>query len=266
MTMINTLWFGGRLGYLERLSIASAQAVGHQVTLYSYDHRNLSGVPEGVDVRDACEVMSDPRRTRLFEGNFKALGSDFFRYEMLHKQLGYWSDLDVIFLRRLQFEGDYVFGWENNGVSVNNAVLRLPPGEILDELRNIPPENWCPPFFGPRRKFLYHWKRMRGPVTLEELPWGATGPAMLTYLAKRYGVIDQAQPRQVFYPIPYAEADLIFGDADAVEALLSHDTVTIHMWNSRLRHLLDSPPPPGSYVARLCRQLDVPWAARGTEV
>lgn len=264
MNALNTLWFGDRLGFLERLSIASAMATGHSLTLYSYDHRNLKGVPEGVSVRDAREVMSDPRRTKLFDGKFKALGSDFFRYEIFHNQLGYWSDLDVIFLRSLAFENDHVFGWENDGISVNGAVLRLPRGPVLDELRNIPAENWCPPFFGPRRRLGYYIKRLKGTVLLEDLPWGAAGPAMITYAARKHGVLDQALPKEVFYPVPYGAAQDLFDDASKVEALIKPNTVAIHMWNSRLQPLLDDAPPPGSYIAEMCDNLGVSWSPRGS--
>jgi hypothetical protein len=98
---INTLWFGNHLGYLERLSIASFLANGHKVNVFSYQPEILHGVPEGVDLRNAREVMDDPKRVRLFDGKLKALGSDFFRYEVFAKNLGYWADLDVILLKRL---------------------------------------------------------------------------------------------------------------------------------------------------------------------
>lgn len=65
---LNGLWFGDALGYLEQLSIVSAMALGHPYTLYSYTPERLSGVPEGVDVRDAREVMTDPKRMKHFEG------------------------------------------------------------------------------------------------------------------------------------------------------------------------------------------------------
>src|SRR5438270_10250941 len=122
--MLNSLWFGEQLGYLEQLSIKTALAVGHPYTLYSYEPDTLRGVPAGIEVKDAREVMDDPRRLRHFEGKFKALGSDFFRYEIFAKELGYWVDLDVLFLRPLTFADDYVFGWEKPG-SINGAVLKL---------------------------------------------------------------------------------------------------------------------------------------------
>jgi hypothetical protein len=254
---LNALWFGDRLAYLEQLSILSALAHGHAYTLYSYKPESLQGVPAGVEVRDAAEVMSDPRRVRYFEGKFKALGSDFFRYELMAKSLGYWVDLDLIFVRPLDLPGDYVFGWEGPK-SINGAVLKLPAGSpMLEELRNIPERNWCPPYFGPRSKLKYHWQRLRGPVELEDLPWGSAGPGMIAYLAKKYGLLGITQPIDVFYPLPYTGARKLFGPAEAIERLIMPNTLAIHMWHSSLGDLVDRPPPTGSYIEKLCRRYDV---------
>lgn len=262
METVNTLWFGGRLRYLEQLSIVSAMAVGHAVNLFSYDPKSISGVPAGVSVRDAREVMADPRRTRLFDGKFKALGSDFFRYEIFAKEMGYWVDLDVIFLKPLIFDDSYVFGWENDeSTSINGAILRLPNGPFLEELRSIPEENWCPPFFGPKQRVKYYWNRLtRGKVELEDLPWGVAGPGMITHLVKKFGLIEKVQPKEVFYPISYHDAAVIFEDVSVVEGRLSPNTAAIHMWNSRLRDLVNEPPRAGSYVADLCDRFGVTWS------
>ena len=255
--MINSLWFGDQLGYLEQLSIRTALAAGHPYTLYSYEPGKLSRVPDGVQVADAREVMSDPRRIRYFEGKFKALGSDFFRYEIFAQSLGYWADLDVIFLRPLQFDDDYVFGWEKKN-SINGAVLKIPTGSaMLEQLRNIPERDWCPPFFGPRRRLNYYIQRLRGHVELEDLPWGAAGPAMITYLANALGLARKAQPVPVFYPVPYARAEMLFGPAQQVHSLITSETTAVHMWHSRLHTLAKQPPPRGSYIDELCREYDV---------
>jgi hypothetical protein len=257
---INTLWFGDRLGYLERLSIASFLATGHKVNLFSYEPSILQGVPDGIYVSDAREIMDDPERVKLFDGKLKALGSDFFRYEVFGKAAGYWVDLDVILLKPLNFSDDYVFGWENDGVSINGAILRLPKGEILDSLRFIPEKNWCPPFFGPRRRAAYYIKRLSGDVNLEDLPWGVAGPAMITYLARKYGRLSSAQAREVFYPVPYERAEALYDDASVVEAMITPETVAIHMWHSRLRDLATGEPPAGSFIAKMCETFQVKTA------
>lgn len=258
MEPINTLWFEGRLGYMERLSIATALAQGHPVTIFSYRPETLEGVPDGVQVRNAAEVMNDRRRVCLFEGKFKALGSDFFRYELFAQQLGYWMDLDVILLRPLDFASEYVFGWEHD-TSINGAILKLPANSgMLEELRNIPAKNWLPPFFGPRRTLGYWWMKLRKrEVMLEDLPWGVAGPAMITYLARKYDKLESAQPRPVFYPLPYERALDLFDDAEIVEATLAPETRAIHMWHSRLSDWYDRRPPKGSYMDKACRAFDI---------
>ncbi|MGX7953612.1 hypothetical protein ACWPM1_13750 [Tsuneonella sp. HG249] len=254
MDRLNTLWFEGRLGYMEQLSIASALAQGHQVRIFSYNPGTLAGVPDAVEMRDAREVMDDERRVRLFEGKYKALGSDFFRYELFAKGLGYWMDLDVILLRPLDYELDHVFGWEHD-TSINGAILKLPADSpMLHELRNVPETNWLPPFFGPRRTLLYYWQRFRrGEVKLEDLPWGAAGPALITYLARKHGKQHLAQAREVFYPVPYGRAEDLFAEARIVEGMLTPATRAVHMWHSRLTAWHDRAPPPGSYMDRVCR-------------
>jgi hypothetical protein len=225
--------------------------------MYSYTPDTLKGVPEGVEVRDAAEVMSDPKRVRYFHGKFKALGSDFFRYELMAKSLGYWVDLDLIFLRPLDLAGEYIFGWEGPR-SINGAVLKLPAGSaMLEELRSIPERNWCPPYFGPRSKLKYYWQRLQGPVELEDLPWGSAGPGMIAYLARKYGLLGETQPAEVFYPLPYSEARKLFGPAEAIERIIRPNTLAIHMWHSSLGDLVDRPPPAGSYIDKLCRHYGV---------
>ena len=258
MERLNSLWFEGPLGYMELLSIASARAFGHPVTLFSYRPETLTGVPKGVEVRDARDVMDDERRVRLFDGRYKALGSDFFRYELFAKSMGYWIDLDVVLLRPLDFDSDHVFGWEH-GSSINGAVLKLPPtSPMLRELRAVPEKNWRPPFFGPRRTLLYYWNRVsRGTVLLEDLPWGSAGPALITHLARKYGMLDLAQPREVFYPVPYERAEDLFADAGTVEALITPETRAIHLVAFAPDPVVRPRAPTGSYMAGVCRKFGI---------
>src|SRR3546814_10118537 len=58
---LHSLWVGPRLNYQERLCLASAKAMGHDFTLWSYEPGALAGVPEGNDLRDAAEVMARER-------------------------------------------------------------------------------------------------------------------------------------------------------------------------------------------------------------
>jgi hypothetical protein len=255
---LNSLWVGDELGYIERLSIVSAMASGHPYTIYSYAPEKLRGVPNGAEVRNAREVMSDETLLRFFNPHWAALGTDFFRYALLAKGLGYWVDLDMYFLRPFDFDQEYVFGWEHES-SINGAVLRIPPqSNMLRDLLELPKTNWRPPFFGPRRTLLYYWARLsKGDVHPEDHPWGTFGPAMITYLAKRHGVAKQAQQRTVFYPVRYQDAGMFSGPPKAVEKILSPQTRAVHLWHSKFDEAAKLFPPSGSYLEEACRKYGI---------
>lgn len=252
---VNSLWVGERLGYLEQLCLASAAAVGHPVTLYSYTPDRLKGVPPQIELRDAREVMPEARLvTYAGTGSF-ALGSNFFRYELLVKDLGYWIDADVYVMKPLDFEQQYVFGMEHEN-TINNAVLYIPPkSEMVRDLCQIPLSNRCPPWYGPKRSLAYYWKRWtKGSVGVEDMIWGTFGPLMVTYLARKHKVFNQAQNPSVFYPISWKDARRFYEPAPVVEASLASDTHAVHLYNSRLVGLNDKPPPAGSFIDLLCRR------------
>ena len=252
---LNTLWVGDHLGYLEQLCLVSATAVGHPVTLYTYTPDNLKGVPDGIEIRDAREVMPKQKLVTYADSGSFALGSNFFRYELLAKDLGYWIDADIYLLKPLNFKEQYVFGWEHEN-TINNAVLFLPSdSDMARDLFEIPLSNQRPPWFGPRRSLAYFWKRiMKGPPRVEEFPWGTFGPQMVDYLAKKHKVVNQAQKPSVFYPISWKNARSLYGPAHVIEELIAPETHTVHLYNSRLVGLNDRPPPRGSYIDVICRQ------------
>ena len=251
---LNSLWIGDKLGHVERLTMISALKVGHPFRLYSYEPERLRGVPGGVEVRDANEVVERPALARYFDGGHAALGTDFFRYAMQAKGLGYWVDLDLYFLRPLDFRDDYVFGWEHE-TSINGAVLRLPPASgMVRELCQIPHLNWRPPFYGLRKTAQFYWRRLtEGDLRPENYRWGAFGPAVLTYLAKKHRVANRAQERSVFYPIRHSDAKMVCGPPEWVERRLSRETRTVHLWSSVLSREARQAPP-GSWLDVVCRR------------
>lgn len=258
---LNSLWIGEQLGYLERLTIISALAVGHPFTLYSYTKKKLSGVPSGVEVRDANEVVRYTELAHFFDGGWAALGTDFFRYAMQAMELGYWVDLDLYFVRPLDFQDEYVFGWEHE-TSINGAVLRLPAkSAMVRELCDIGHVDWRPPFYGPRKTAIFYWRRLtEGHIGAENYRWGTFGPMVLTYLAKKHGLRGRAQQRSVFYPVRHRHANLLCGPAERVENELTKETRTVHFWRSILNREARVAPPRGSYLEAACRRhgVDVP--------
>jgi hypothetical protein len=251
---LNSLWIGRELGHIERLTVVSALSVGHPFTIYSYAPEKLSGAPSGAEVRDAREVAPYETLADHIEVGRGALASDFFRYALLAKGLGYWVDLDLVFLKAIDFDDEYVFGWENKN-SINGAVLRLPrDSDMLRELCRIPQINWRPPFYGPRKAALYYWDRLtKRDVRPQDYRWGTFGPSILTYLARKYGVAGRAKARSVFYPAMHFQVELFLRAPELIESLLTADTRTVHLWQSVLRRKT-SVVPPGSYLESALRR------------
>jgi hypothetical protein len=243
---------------MEQLCLVSALAVGHSFTLYSYTPDELKGVPDGVEVRDAREIMPEKSLVRYSDTNAVALGSNFFRYALLARDVGYWVDMDLHFLKPLKFAETYVFGWEEGG-TINNAIMRIPAkSDMTRKLCDLPKTNRRPPWYGPKRSLLYYLRRLKeGHVRPEDLPWGTYSAGMLTYLAKKYGVSEQAQKPPVFYPVSSQEACLLYGPANFVEKLIKPETCTVHLWHSAQFKFFDKPLSRGSYLDVVCRYYDV---------
>jgi hypothetical protein len=60
-----------------------------------------------------------------------------------------------------------------------------------------------------------------------------------------------ALPPAVFYPVPWEDAGWIFNPARSLEAIVTDDTVGIHLWNECIRSLKEQPPRKGSFLERL---------------
>jgi hypothetical protein len=255
---LNCLWVGDRLGYIERLSLTSAVALGHPVTLYSYNPETLRRIPEGVELRDAREVMPQEKVIGYSDTGAFQLGANFWRYALLSQNRGYWVDMDFYFLRALDFNEEYVFGWEYENW-INNAVLRAPANSpMVRDLCELPRTNWRPAWYGPKRTIWYYWQRLtKGDVKVQDLPWGTFSSGLVTYAVKKNNVARFAQEPSVFYPIRWKDARMLFGPAEIIEQSLRSNTRAVHMWQSRLVDLAAKPPPKGSYLDVACRRLGV---------
>ena len=259
LPVLNSLWVGEELTYMERLSMQSALYHGHRFRLYSYDPDKLGCVPAGVEVCDAAEVM--PREKLISYAGCKngvALGANLWRYHMLSKGLGYWCDLDLVLVKPLNFSQPYVLGWEYEGW-INNAVMFAPAdSQFVEDLFALTRPNVRPPWFGPRRSVEFYWKRLRaGYLRLEDMPWGTYAAGLVTHVVKKRRLQRFVADPRVFYPLRWSEARLVYEDADLVNNKLDVHTRAVHLWHSRLCDLIASPPPPGSWMAQQCERFGV---------
>lgn len=259
--ILNSLWVGEDLSYIERLSLLSAQHHGHEVRLYSYNPEKIRGVPKGIEVRDASEVMSRDKLISYAEcANGVALGANLWRYQMLAKGLGVWCDLDLVFLKPLDGSRPYILGRESEGW-INNAIMYAPlDSEFVKDLFALTKPNVRPPWFGPRRSIDFYWKRWRkGYLRLEDMPWGTYSAGLVTHIVKKRRLDQFVSDPCVFYPVRWNEARMVYESSDLVNAKITNETQTVHLWHSRISDLASNPPPVGSWIAEQCDRYSVEY-------
>ena len=261
LPVLNSLWVGEELSYLERLCLQSALYHGHRFRLYSYCPAKLCGVPAGVEVRDAAEVMA---REKLISyagcANGVALGANLWRYHLLSKGLGFWCDLDLVFVKPLNFAQPYVLGWELEGW-INNAVMFAPSdSDFVRDLFALTRPNVRPPWFGPKRSAEFYWRRWRkGYLGLEDLPWGTYSAGLVTHIVKKRRLQEFVAEPSVFYPVRWSEARTVYGPAELVNSKFTQHTRAVHLWHSKLGKLASSPPPVGSWLREQCERFGVEY-------
>jgi hypothetical protein len=244
-----TLWIGDALGPIERACLKSVIRTGHRLALYCF--KEPAGVPDGVEVRDAGEVLTREQMADRVGGSV-GLFSDWFRYELLRQSLGTWIDTDVYVLGQIDGDKAYLFGEQAPG-TINGAVLRMPADSpLLPRLLQPFEESTTPPWLKWRFYIPSRLRELaRGRADLARLPWGSIGPHALTELAKEHGVYGFAEPVESFYPVPWQQAEWVRDPKVSLDSIVTPGTVAIHLWNERIRSFKDRPAPEGSFLNRL---------------
>ena len=244
-----SLWIGASLGPIERACLRSVLRQGHPLSLYCY--AKPDGVPAGVQLRDAADILPHSSIIRHYSGSV-SLFSNRFRYELQRRSLGTWLDCDAYLLRPLHATSDYLIGEYEPG-RVSTGVLRLPPDSpMLQPLLEIFDEKTVMPWLSWRSRLAARWRLMTsGRIGLSKLPWGSAGPVALTYLTHAHGLTSVALSPDVFYPVRWQEADWILDPGRTLEDVITPRTVSVHFWNERIKGFKNRPAPPGSVLARL---------------
>lgn len=141
MTEVNFFWIGKSVSNVELLAFSACWKNGHRPVVWSFDA--VENLPSFVTVRNAAEIMEASYFRHLREGlklSF-AVTADVFRYEMLHRTGGYYSDTDVVITRNVDaihfenyFCSTYEYEW---GECANNCFMKLKAGsDVTAYLRN----------------------------------------------------------------------------------------------------------------------------------
>ena len=222
---------------------------GHRLRLYCYEPPE--GVPDGVELADASEVVSPDRIVRYARGSY-SLFSNLFRYELQRQGLGTWLDCDAYLLKPLDGEEPYLIGEYEPG-AYNSGVLRIPADSPLFPLLLAPFDGKTIPYWmGPRARIAAHWRRLTtGRTDVSKMPWGTTGPGGLTAAIRATGVDLRPVPPEILYPVRWQEAQWVADPAQRLEDRITERTVSIHLWNECIKQFKEQEAAPGSFLARL---------------
>ena len=134
--IINSLWVGDKLSFLELLTLKSFIANGHVFHLWTYNKLKTE-LPQGVVICDAetvlpkSSVFKYPNKARIDWGSCSYAGfSDIFRYKLLYDKGGWWVDMDVTCLKPFNFEAPYFFRNHWKFPVVGN-IIKAPKKSLL---------------------------------------------------------------------------------------------------------------------------------------
>lgn len=135
MTIVQSLWIGDELSELEIASINSFIQCGHTFHLYVY--QKVKNIPKKTIIKDGNVII--PKKEIFTLKNTFLPFADIFRYKMLFLKGNYWVDLDMICLKKLDFEEPYVFSSERTiqkGAYRNRHHKYIPNIGILKSPKN----------------------------------------------------------------------------------------------------------------------------------
>ena len=254
---VGTLWIGGALSWMEQLCLKSFVDQGQNITLFSYE--DIPNVPKGVIRRDGREIIDTDNFIKYEQKNSFALFADLFRLHMIQKNPGMiWVDTDVYCHKPMDYESDYVFGYElPDSNRVNNAVLGMPAESLLlSEMIAFTSDRFSiAPFLPKKRKERMREQARKGePEHITQQPWGVWGPLMMTHFVHTLGLQDHILPMNAFYPVNFRERRKFLRKASIAKGLITAETTALHLWASNKRQLGNihsGLPPKGSFLEEL---------------
>ena len=214
------LWIGPRLSALERLSIASFQAHGHAVRLFTYG--DVEGIPAGVEHHDGREVLPASQvfthAAGFGKGSYAAF-SDMFRYKLLLDHGGTWCEADVVCLRPIEFEAEYVAARERlaRGASSQGAPDRV-SGCVLTAPRNS--------------RVMLECYAICTELDASSIEWGDVGPALLAKRFARHRIEHHALAPDAFCPVDSWDVARLVEPGGREPGTAQ----AVHFWNEAWRH------------------------------
>ena len=138
--IVNGLWIKGSLSSLELLTIQSFISNGFIFQLWTYEP-DLINAPENCIIKNASEIIAE---NEIFcyqtvnkyghgKGSYAGF-SDIFRYKLLYKNGGIWTDMDITCLQSFIIKEDYFFRYHHKSGAVGNFMKCPKNSELM---------KWC---------------------------------------------------------------------------------------------------------------------------
>jgi hypothetical protein len=242
-------WHGDPPRRLERLAMRSFLAQGYALTVWTYTPQ--PSLPPGATLADAAEILP---QSALFTNRRGSIASftDWFRYLVLSRHGGLWTDSDVIALRPASALPAHKFlvtqwewfhrrlrprGWK---ITLNNNVIFNPTptkGDLVDLALAL---------------------AERFPK--DAIDWGELGPDLLTALSRLHPAHGYAiMPPGFANPIGYGQSPTTLLRPNPPR--LKPETAFLHAYGEMWRRAgisPDAPFPPGSLLATLAKNFGEP--------
>jgi len=140
--IVHTLWIGHKLSLMENLTIKLLQKHGHKVHLWCYN--KIENIPKNTIIRDASEIMPKESIFRYTGKPHKKLPnngigslahwSDQFQLSLLYKYGGIYSQLDLAYLKPLNFKEKYFFiedAIDSKKKALGAFLMKCPKGSLF---------------------------------------------------------------------------------------------------------------------------------------
>ena len=233
-----TFWHGSEITAYERLCFTSFLSHHHQIELYTYE----TDIELDLDVivKDAAEILAPEEFFLYRDGGGRGSPSGFsnrFRYELLKKRGGWWTDTDVILLGPEVPTSDTFFAYQSSE-HVNGAFMRFPAHHATMVT--------C---------------AQRAEAAGSDVRWGQTGPKLLTAVLHEMDMLQYAAAQQSCYPIPWEDVTVFYYPRRFKEVIeQTSGSYAVHLWNEIIRQKGISkhvPPPKGSFLSFLFEKYEV---------
>lgn len=212
------LWVG-QPSLIEKIVWSSFIYHGHELTIFSYD--DLTGVPEGIHIADANDIVSkekifyspSPNKT----GKSISAFADYFRYKMISKTGMCWTDSDALCLSNFFTDEEYFFAHDVSAGSdwvANGTIVAPKDSELINFL-------------------VESVEEIMVTQSMDNLKWGTLGPSLLAKGVDKFDLRSFVVDTKYLHPIGFHEVALLF---DKTKTNLikerAKDSASIHLFNA----------------------------------